>query len=359
MRELRNSYLLLFVLVTFIQICYVQNQSQSGIITLNLTNVHNVAYLANITVNNNAFNLLLCTGYGWIWVSSSNVSMEMHNDSFNCTLNSSCINTEIPEIVSYPAAYLVLNGTFVVDSISIGDATLYPGLILWVQQAFNISNFTGDGFIGIGLKGSSDGIPTILDRLYEQKLINASKFSMDLTDNPAGTDQNSVLTLGGDNSKYNDSNSNITYVPLVSEKFIYIDIFGISLGNQTISNTNNTAWIVASVPFISIPESDVDAVVGTLGPNCNWINQGSYSLLSCDCTDTSSFGNFSFNLGSVNVTLSVNKYVMFDATNQICNTWLAKLEFPLTVWIFGSAFIREYYTIVDYQNMQVGLAQKS
>jgi len=341
------------------QICYVQNQSQSGIITLNMTNVNNIAYLAPITVNNNVFNLLLCTAYGWTWLGSSNVSMKMHNDSFNCTLNPSCFNTEIPEIVSYPAAYLVLNGTFVVDSISIGGATLSPALILWVQQAFNLSNFTGDGFLGIGPKGSADGIPTILDRLYEQGLINEPKFSMDLTDNPAGTDQNSVLTLGGDNSKYNDSNSNITYVPLVSDDFICIDIFGISLGNQTISNTNETAWIVSSVPIISIPHSDIDAVVGTLGQNCRWTSQGGYSLLNCDCTDTSSFSDFSFNLGSINVTLSVNKYVMFDATNQICNTFLAKLEYPLTVWIFGSAFIREYYTIVDYQNMQVGLAQKS
>jgi len=331
-----------FLLVVLIQICCVQNQSQSGIITLNLTNLQNT--------------VLLCTGYGWSWVSSSNVSMEMHNDSFNCSLASSCINTEIPMTVSYPPAGFTVSGTYVVDSITIGPATLYPGVILWVQQSFNTNNLTGDGFVGIGLKGSSDGIPTLLDRLYEQQLINETKFSMDLTDNPAGTDQNSILTLGGDYAKYSDSNSTITYVPLVNDTFIYIDVFAISLGNNTISNTNSTAWIVSSVPFIAIPDSDIDAIVGVFGPNCTWNDEGSFSLLKCECSEINQFSNFSFNLGSMNVTLSTNKYVMFDALNQTCNTWLAKLEIPNPVWIFGTAFIREYYTIVDYQNMQVGLA---
>lgn len=81
-----------------------------------------------------------------------------------------------------------------------------------MNQQSQLSNLKGDGICGLGLQGF-EGFKSIIDVLFEQKLIEKRVFTFFLNTIPQQINNSSALFIGGFDTRY--MSSDIQYVNLV------------------------------------------------------------------------------------------------------------------------------------------------
>ena len=84
-------------------------------------------------------------------------------DSANST---TCVETGVKQDLVYGEGECKGNG--LTDTISIQNMTVTNQYFVLVTKMTQVSNFLGDGLLGMGYASLSDGHKTLLDNLYNQ-----------------------------------------------------------------------------------------------------------------------------------------------------------------------------------------------
>jgi len=216
-----------------------------------------------------------------------------------------------------------------------------PGL----GAAFLVGQF--DGILGMAFQSISvDGIPTIFQDLLYSKQITSPVFAFYL---PSATGAVGELTIGGiDPAHYTGT---LTYIPLSSETYWEVKLDDITLGGTSVSNTHK-AVLDTGTSLLAGPTTEVAALAKMVGAT-PFVN-GEYLI---DCSTLGNLPNLAFVLGGTDFVLTPTQYTL--NVEGMCLFAFVGIDIPAPagpLWIMGDVYIRQYYTVFDWQNQQLGFA---
>jgi len=196
---------------------------------------------------------------------------------------------------------------------------------------------------------SVDGIPTVFQNLVAQGLDPVFGFYLSKANGEPGE-----MMLGGYNS--NHMMSQPFYVPLINETYWEVALDSITLNGKRATQATR-AVLDTGTSLLAGPTSDVTAIATAIGAKL--FANGEYTV---DCSKVASLPSISVQLNGQPFVLTGSDYVLTISQGGVsmCLFGLVGIDMPPEIgalWILGDVFIRKYYTVFDWGNMQVGLAQ--
>jgi len=238
-------------------------------------------------------------------------------------------------------------GHFSKDRLTLGE-----DIVIEDQQFAEVSNAGGlgaaytrgkfDGILGLGFDGLSLGGATPFSNAVQQNTVAFSVFAFYL-----GDEQDGELTMGGyDTSKYT---GDITWISLSEPKYWLIDVDNVSFGSYSSGITN--AIVDSGTSLITGPKHEISQIAASVGARGNFVGQ--YVI---DCHKVSALPDLEFVINGKEFVVPGAELVI--EAGGTCLFALMAMDVPHgPKWIFGDVFMRQYYTIFDYGNERVGLAE--
>lgn len=208
--------------------------------------------------------------------------------------------------------------------------------------AYTLSKF--DGILGLGFDSISvGGVKTVFHNAMEQGLLEKGMFAFYLGDNDDGE-----LTFGGyDESKFS---GDLTWVKLSEATYWRIDIGGITVGSYTSGVTDGI--VDSGTSLIVGPTSEVMGIADVLGATRTLTGQ--YTI---DCDNVGVIPDMTWTIDGKEYTVPGSQLVIQSGSMCLFAMMGADFPAPGPKWILGDVFMREYYTVFDYENEQVGFAK--
>ena len=231
-------------------------------------------------------------------------------------------------------------GDLAVDDMVFAEIDNVKGLGL----AFSIGKF--DGILGLGWPAISvDGIKPVFTQLVESGALDENVFAFYLPSDPT---QKGELSLGGvDKTKYT---GDIAWVPLSAETYWQINMDdGLTINGKAVSDV--TAAIVDSgTSLLAGPTAAVKALAETLGAKP--LIHGEYTI---DCATIPTLPDIVVTIAGKAYPIPAEFYII--NSGSICLMGVVGLDTPSPLWILGDVFMRDYYTIFDYEQKRIGIAK--
>jgi len=326
-----------------------------GTADVDLQDYMNTMYYGTIQMGTPAvdFLALFDTGSSNLWLPASNCT---NCASSKTKYNPAASSTYKPNGTSFEIQYGTgsMKGFVCHDILTIGElqvevdfatATNEPG------ATFKVAKF--DGILGLGWPSIAvDGITPVMQRMAEERVIDSYMFGFYLQSDASQTGK---LTLGGyDKTKA----SSLTWVPVTQENYWSVNMESMSFNGWVATNVT-WAIIDSGTSLLAGPSDDVTAIASKFGATS--VGNGEY-IVDCDATlpDMSvTLGN-----GAHSATLTVKgndlriKVCRFIIICE-CILGMVGLDLGKPLWILGDVLMRDYYTVFDIGNAQVGFAPVS
>ncbi len=129
-----------------------------------------------------------------------------------------------------------------------------------------------------------------------------------------------------------------------------INIGGVKIGSFSTSDTDGI--VDSGTSLLVGPSSDVKQIGNAIGAKQTLTGQ-----FTIDCDKVDSIPDMTWTIDGKEYTLPGDKLVI--QTSGMCLFAMMGMDFPEPgpKWILGDVFMREYYTVFDYENEQVGFAK--
>jgi len=326
-----------------------------GTADVDLQDYMNTMYYGTIQMGTPAvdFLALFDTGSSNLWLPASNCtncasSKTKYNPASSSTYKPNGTSFEIRygtgSMIGFVCHDVLTIGELQVD-LDFAAATNEPG------ETFKVAKF--DGILGLGWPSIAvDGIVPVMQRFAEERVIDSYMFGFYLQSDTSLTGE---LTLGGyDKTKARS----LAWVPVTQENYWSVNLQSMSFNGWV--GTNVTWAIVDSGTSLLVgPTDDVKAIASRLGATS--VVNGEY-MVDCDAT----LPDMSLTLGSGThtATLTVKgndlriKICRFIIICE-CILAIAGMDLGESLWILGDVLMRDYYTVFDIGNAQVGFAPVS
>ncbi|XP_053100015.1 embryonic pepsinogen-like [Hemicordylus capensis] len=293
------------------------------------------------------FTVVFDTGSSNLWVPStycSSTACQNHN-RFNPSQSSTFRSTQQTVSIQYGTGSMT--GIFGYDTVLVagltdsnqifGLSTSEPGII------FVYSKF--DGILGLGYPTIASGrVTPVFDNLMNSGLVQQDLFSVYLSREKTG----SVLTLGGiDESHYTGS---INWIPVTEQGYWQIAVDGIFVNGQAIACSGGCQAIVdTGTSLLAGPPAEISSLQNVIGAT-----PGQYSEYDINCSNLPNMPDVVFVISGIQYPLTPSAYTN-QANQGECTSGFQNTSGDL--WILGDVFIREYFSVFDRGNNQVGLAK--
>jgi len=300
------------------------------------------------------FKVVFDTGSSNLWIPSGNCDWI----DIPCYIHSRYYQAESSTYKANNTAFAIqygsgsVSGYLSVDTVDIGglkvqnqkfgQATEEPGI------AFLAARF--DGILGMAYKSISvDEVTPVWYNLLNQKLVNQAQFGFWLS-KASSRNNGGELTLGGTNpSHYTGA---FSYVPITSQSYWEFKITSLTSGSLTYAKNIN-AIADTGTSLIAGPTATMNKLNADLGATVvPVLNEAIF-----DCTKINTYANVSITLGSKVFTLTPQQYILNEGGT--CLSGFFGIDLPPQIGpliILGDVFIRQYYTVFDFQNSRVGFA---
>lgn len=288
------------------------------------------------------FLMLVDTGSGSTWVMGSNCKSQacgMH-DLFGPE-DSDTIE-ELDETFSITYGTGVVNGTKARDSIRFAglDVKYKFGVAGWASNDF--VKFPFDGVLGLaGGKASSD---LLLD-VFGEKL-DKNIFAVALN-RAADGPNNGELSLGAIDPERH--NGEISYTPLALDNDWVITLEDISFDGKKAGVGGVRSYIDTGTSFIFASPERVKKF-HSLIPGAESAD-GSTWRVPCN-----SKGKLEFSFAGGSYEVSPKDWISPQNSNGKCTSNIYGLEIVPGAWLLGDAFIKNVYTVFDWDEKRIGFA---
>jgi hypothetical protein len=303
----------------------------------------------NLGTPEQTFNVIFDTGSSDLWVAGSECDSSCgRHASYDASASSSYVEDGTSFDIMYGSG--PVSGYQSIDDLNFG------GLVVKGQNFAQVTDASGlgaayklgkfDGILGMAFDVLSvNGETTAFKNLIDQGLVDSGMFSFYLGNSRADRGE---LTLGGYNEDH--FNGELDWVDLTESTYWVIDLGDVSVEGSSLSSTTK-AIVDSGTSLITGPSEDIAKIADAVGAKP--FISGEY-LIPCE----GDHPDVTFTINNKDYTLSFEDYIIPDG--DLCLFAFMGLDIPRPtgpLYILGDVFMRKYYSVFDYENKRVGLAE--
>jgi hypothetical protein len=218
--------------------------------------------------------------------------------------------------------------------------------VVWQKD---LEGLAGAGLIGLAPSNQNAGAQLFVPSLYEQGAIKKNMFSMFIDPNEV-----SKIQIGGyDLKKY--AKGPLNWYKINSPAFWELSFDNVKMGNINFIPSVSSIMADTGTSLNMIPNADYDRIFDSFFKDKFKCHVLQNSLHSCDCTlsQQQSIPDITFEMRGDTYTIPRDKW--FERAGNQCV--IKFMHGPhKDYWILGLNFFENYYTVFDYENMQIGFA---
>lgn len=292
--------------------------------------------------------LLIDTGSANTWVFSSDctsASCEIHN-TFAEAQSTSLSTTQQNFELAYGTGEV--SGIIATDTVAFANFSVSLGFGLVTNASDDFNNYPMDGILGLGRRTSDQlGSPTIMDVLSSKNAIAQELIGVHLNRAGDNTKDGEIVFGGIDTTKFSGS---ISYTKTSNDDAWEIPVGDFVINNVPCNFTSRTAIVDTGTTFILLPPGDATFVHNAIPGSSS---SGETFTIPCN-TKT-----------KIEVSISGKKYAISPADyvgkpvasgSATCNSnIIGHQAFGPSQWILGDVFLKNVYSVFDYENKQIGL----
>ncbi|KAJ1176600.1 hypothetical protein NDU88_001872 [Pleurodeles waltl] len=321
-----------------------------------LSNYMDMSYYGEISIGTPPQNFLVLfdTGSSNLWVASTYCS------STACTNHAAFNPSQSSTYTSNNQQFSIQYGTGSLTGILGYDTVSIQGIAI-TQQEFALSvnepgsNFVYaqfDGILGLAYPSiAADGASTVMQGMINQGLLSQNIFGFYL--GQQGGQSGGELVFGGVDPNY--YTGQITWTPVTQQMYWQIAISGFGVNGQP------TGWcgqgcqgiVDTGTSLLTAPGEYIASLMQEIGATQD--SNGEYVV---SCSNIDSLPTLSFTIGGTSLPLPPSAYILQN--NGECSVGIMATYLPSQngqpLWILGDVFLRQYYSIYDLTNNQVGFA---
>ncbi|CAF1412807.1 unnamed protein product [Adineta steineri] len=233
-----------------------------------------------------------------------------------------------------------------------------------VSSAIGVTGQEFDGIMGMAYPAEGTiGENAVVFSMYLAGELKLPIFTFWIEPISTGSDTGELILGGYDTTKFVGC---ITYVPVSVQRYwqFIADSITLSVGSKSTTiatsftagfGTGNAVAFVGPVVYVNniyeILEAVFDPTIGLYA-------------IDCQTKPLSTFPNISLTISGVPFVLTPPMYTLItgNSTSYTCHVLIIAADVPdgdTNIWIFGTYFMRHFYTIFDMQKNRIGIALSS
>lgn len=242
------------------------------------------------------------------------------------------------------------------DTVHLGamSAPLTFGLAQSVSDEF--LSYPMDGILGLGrpdtLAIDPTGVkaPSLLDTLVSQKVISSKLFGLALWRSADGGTNDGEINFGSPDSSRYDGDLNYIAAVKGTNGFWEIPIADAGVDGKKFGVNGRTAIIDSGTSFVLMPQDDAASLHQAIpGSSQN----GESFTVPCD-----SKNKMQIIFGTVTYDINPRDYVGQPSGSGCASNIVGRQVFGSKQWLVGDVFMKNVYTLFDYDQQRVGLGVK-
>ncbi|KIX95269.1 uncharacterized protein Z520_09186 [Fonsecaea multimorphosa CBS 102226] len=246
-----------------------------------------------------------------------------------------------------------VEGVVVKDTVQLANYTVELGFGLASSASDDFDNYPMDGILGLGRPASDAlGSPTIMQVLNNNGQLAANVLGIHLQRSSDGTNDGQITFGGIDSSKFSGK---LSYSKTINTNSWQIAAGDAGVDGKSVGFQSKTAMIDTGTSYILLPPSDADAL-HQLIPGSS--ADGETYTIPC-----SSSADVFFTLSGVKYSVSPKDYVGKPASGSSSGSCQSNIighqAFGPNDWILGDVFLKNVYTVLDFDNARIGFGTKS
>jgi hypothetical protein len=347
-----QAYLLVVLISSAASIAVTPSTNQTVIISLD--NYSNSQYYASVSIGTppQTLNFQFSTAEGRSWMPSTSCVSPfcLFHNNFDLK-NSSTAHSYPDDKVEIAVESQRVNGTVVSDTVLIANNLVVNDFYFVLASAVSgcpLTNAQFDGVIGLGPSNSVGGQLSLLGLLVQQKLVEASEFSVYYT--TIDNSQGSRLILGGSDPSLYIGNLT-THTNIGGSDYWQLNVTAVSVAGVPVLNTMSVAVIDSSQQGLVMPKS-TQTVLQT------------YTWVASDCSNLSTLQALTITIDDVHFTISASDYVLKatssgDNSIKSCSSTISYDDYvgESYVIVLGDSFLKAYYSYYSIDRQQIMLAK--
>jgi cathepsin D len=299
--------------------------------------------------------MLLDTGAANTWVMGSNCTTSacLAHNTFGSQDSSTLHVTTAPWSVSYGTG--MVQGVTVSDTVAFANYSVELGFGSATVTSNDFNNYPMDGILGLGRTASNEiGTPTVMQVLANKNLLQANVLGIHLQRNSEGAKDGQITFGGVDHSKYQGSLSYTTTLSADSSLW-EIPVGDLAVSGTSCKLTGKSAIIDTGTSYILMPPADAQTLHAQIPGSTNTGGSPNF-LIPC-----SSVATVQFTFSGVSYGIHPKDYMgKADSTGKMCSSnIIGQQAYSANQWILGDVFLKNVYTVFDFDKDRIGFGSKS
>ncbi|KAI9879551.1 MAG: hypothetical protein M1830_008178 [Pleopsidium flavum] len=296
--------------------------------------------------------MLVDTGAANTWVMGSDCTTKACNahNTFGQANSGTLQVTNTPWNVTYGTGKV--SGVVVNDTVSLAGFTLPIAFGSASETSNDFLTYPMDGILGLGRsKSNVMGVPTVMEALENAQLLKANLLGINLQRNSDGATDGEVNFGAVDSSKYT---GDLSYTTSVSHDGLWeVPVDDAGVDNVGCKFSGRTAIIDTGTSFVLMPPGDAKKLLTQIPK----IQQNGESF-SIPCSSTAAV---QFTFSGVTYNVSSKDYLgkPINGGNMCASNIIGRQTFGANQWLMGDAFLKNVYTVFDFDKDRIGFGVKS
>ncbi len=315
------------------------------------------SYFANMKFGSQGKDMwmLIDTGAANTWVMGSDCTTSacLAHNTFGSQDSSTLSTTTTPFSISYGTG--TVEGVVVSDTIAFANYTIEFSFGSAKTTSNDFNNYPMDGIVGLGRPNSDQlGTPSLMTVMDNKNLLRSHVVGVHLqraSDGKAAAD--GQITFGGiDISKIHGS---VSYTNVASTDNLWeIPNEDAGFNGVSCNLTGKSAIIDTGTSYILMPPSDA-AILHAQIPGSTSSGADANFMIPCSTT-----APIYFTFSDVTYQVYPKDYMGKVGTGSMCSSNIIGQEaFGANQWILGDVFLKNVYTVFDFDKNRIGFGMQS
>lgn len=307
------------------------------------------SYLSTIKFGSKAqpMHMLVDTGSSNTWVFGTDCqssTCQIHN-LFGKENSTSLKTTTNPWNLSYGTG--AVSGMVASDTVAFANFSINLSFGIATNASDDFNNYPMDGILGLGRRTSDVlGSTTLMDILSQNKLIAATRIGVHLHRAADNTKDGEIVFGGIDTGKFSGA---LTYTKTANNDAWEIPVEDTLVNGTPANFTGKTAILDTGTTFILMPPADAKTLHGMIPGS---VPAGEGYNVPCNTN-----AKLEIRINGKLYNISPKDYVgkpVSSGSPTCTSTIIGHQAFGPSQWILGDVFLKNVYTVFDFDNKQVG-----